>query len=66
MKIGTGNRPFGYSSKDPESSIIFMHFSTMTFDRVALELELLSLLWTFENSIKCSKISFDCNSFQNS
>ena len=31
-----------------------------------MALELLSQLCLFENSTKCSKISFDSNSFQNS
>ena len=31
-----------------------------------MALELLSLLFTFENSIECGKISFDSDSFQNS
>ena len=42
----------------------FHTFLFTRFDRVALGL--LSLLCTFENSTKCSKISFDSDSFQNS
>ena len=36
---------------------LFYTFLYARFDRVALEL--LSLLYTFENSTKCSKVSFD-------
>ena len=39
----------------------FHTFLYMRFDRVALES--LSLLCTFENSIKCNEISFDTDSF---
>ena len=42
---------------------ISLKFVYTRFDRVALEF--LSLLRTFENSAKCSKMSFDSGSFQN-
>ena len=57
------NRPFSYLQKGLIERFFYAILYS-TFDRVPLEL--LSPLCTFENSAKCSKISFDSDSFQNS
>ena len=58
------NRPFSYSTKESGSGVIFIHFYTGGL--IKWRLELLSRLCKFENSIECSKISFDSDSLQNS
>ena len=55
-KLSGRNRPVSYSGKEPGIKRYFYTFSFARFDRVALEL--LSILGTFENSTKCSKVSF--------
>ena len=49
---------FSYSKRESGSSDVYLY---VRFDRVALELP--SLLCTFENSAKCTRISFDSVSF---
>ena len=54
------NRPFSYSTKEPGSSDIFIHFIR---EVRLMALELRSQLCTFEISTKCNEISFDPHSF---
>ena len=49
------HKPFTYSTKEPGSRVVFIH----------LYLKLQSLFCTFVSSTKCSKMSFDFDSFQN-
>ena len=59
QEIFSSIRPFSYSTKEPGSSVIFIHFYTRGSIEWRVELEVLSLLRTFENSTKCSKVLFD-------
>ena len=55
------NRPFSYSTKEPGSSVIFIHFYTR--GSIEWRLGLVSVLCTFENPTICNGISFDPDSF---
>ena len=55
------SRPFKYSCKRAWLERYIYTFLCKTFDSVALDL--LSLPYTFENSSKCIKTSFDSDSF---
>ena len=53
-------RHFSYSTKEPGSDIIFIHFYTRSsIEGVSASISMCG----FENSTKCSKISFDSDSF---
>ena len=54
------NRRFSYSTKELGSTVIHT-LLLAKFDRLVLEL--LSLMSIFESLTKCSKVSFNCDSF---
>ena len=60
ITIEVYNRRFSYSTKEPGSSVIFIHF---THDVRSSGIELLSQWCSFENSTLCSKTSFDFGFF---